>query len=208
RQQDEIVLVLAKRREALGGERADHLARQVGDTQRLADWIFETEETLLHGVADDANTGGVVHVILVEHGAAGDLPALDVEVLSAFAAVLRAPVDVAVNDLRASIRLRRDGLDERDLLADGFGIRDEKTVGAVRASAHAVGCTAARLDPHKVLTEIRELLLDLNGAGLADGDDADDRADTDHDAEHGEGAAQLVAHEKARAFTQDGDEEH
>lgn len=74
--------------------------------------------------------------------------------------------------------------------------------------ADAVDGAPAGLDPHEVVAQVVELLLDLDRPGLADGDNADHRPDADGNAQHGEDAAHLVAHQGTAAVLEDVEEEH
>jgi len=50
---------------------------------------------------------------------------------------------------------------------------------SVWASAHAIHRATSGLDPHKIVPEIVQLLLDSGLSGFADGDDTDDRRNPD-----------------------------
>ena len=86
---------------------------------------------------DHANVRGAIDVVLREDGALIDDPAFDVEVLGRNAPVRRVPVLVAVDHLDGIIDVRRDALDQRDLILDG------DRIGTVTASS-CRACPCAR----------------------------------------------------------------
>ena len=184
------------------------MAGQVFDADHLADGIFGAEELLAHSLADDADVAGAFHVGPGERRAQRHSPAFDLEIFRRDAAVPGEPVLVAVHDLGVGIDVGGGQLDERHLLENGLDVALQQGLGAMTAAADAAGRARTGLDPHKVVAEIIELLLHLGGAGLADGDDADDGADADGDAQHGERASQLVAEQSAQGFADDGAGRH
>ncbi len=78
------------------------------------------------------------------------------------------------------------------MLQNGFRIvGGERLIRAV-THADAAGIHAAGENHNHVVAQGLNLLLDLLTGSLADSDRADDGADTDNDAEHGENGPQLV----------------
>jgi len=190
---DRIVLVLARDREPLGVEHRNHLARHVANAHHLPDRILGSEELIAHRATDHADVGGPIDVVLGERGPLVHDPALDVEVVGGDAAVRRVPVLVAVDHLHGRVDVGRDALDERNLVLDRHRIGERQRLRPAHARSNPVHRPAPGLDPDEVVPEIVHLLLDLGLAGLADGDHADHRGDSDRDAEDGQKASRLVA---------------
>src|ERR1051326_8855722 len=208
RQDDGVVLVLAGHRQPFRRERRHDFARHGFHAHDFADRILGAEEVVAHGLAEDADGGGALDVVLRERRALRDRPSLDIKVFGRDAAERAEPVLVAVDDLRGSVDVRRDALDQRDLVLDGDGVAEGERLRAARAGADAVDRAAAGLDPDEVVAEVVELLLDARLPGFADGHDADHRGDADGDAEDGEHAAHLVAQQRPGGGGEDGEIVH
>ena len=69
--------------------------------------------------------------------------------------------------------VRRLRLDQRNLLSNRDRVGDGEGLGGVRAGASAIHRAAPRLDPHEVVAEVIELLLDTRLTGFADRDDTE-----------------------------------
>src|ERR1700739_4512572 len=98
--------------------------------------------------------------------------------------VARVPILVGVDDLNVAIDVGRYAFNQRNLILDGDGVGVYQGFGSMRAGAHAVDGAAAGLNPHEIVAEIVELLLDAGLPCFADGHDANHRGDADGDAEH------------------------
>ena len=122
-QDDRVVLVLAGDREALRLERRDHLAGQVVHADHLADRVLGAEELVAHGAADHADVGGALDVVLRRTRRPGrSTQRLMSKYSGRDAAVAGEPVLVAVDDLDRAVDVRRDALDQRDLILDRDGV--------------------------------------------------------------------------------------
>src|SRR5262249_47556063 len=135
--------------------------------------------------AQHADCRVVVHVILGKSSATLKVPFADFKILGTHAAILRAPVQVAVNRLDAAIHVWRSALDAGDLVQDGLGIADHQGLDAARADADPVTRPAAGFHPNQVVADFAELVLHAAGAGFAHADHANERPDTHDDPQHG-----------------------
>jgi len=94
------------------------------------------------------------------------------------------------------IHVRRNALDERDLILDGNRIRHNQCFGVMRPRAHAVHRAPPCLNPYKIIPKIIQLLLDASLPRLADSHNANDRCDPDGDAQDRQNAPQLVSKQR------------
>ncbi len=62
--------------------------------------------------------------------------------------------------------------------------------------AHAIHRTPSGLNPHKIVPEIVQLLLDSGLSGLADRDDTDDRCDPNRYSQDRQDASHLVPQQR------------
>jgi hypothetical protein len=62
--------------------------------------------------------------------------------------------------------------------------------------AHAIHRATSGLDPHKIVPEIVQLLLDSGLSGFADGDDTDDRRNPDRYSQDRQDASHLVPQQR------------
>jgi hypothetical protein len=62
--------------------------------------------------------------------------------------------------------------------------------------AHAIHRATSGFDPHKIVPEIVQLLLDSGLAGFADGDDTDDRRNPDGYSQDRQDASHLVPQQR------------
>src|SRR6185312_15416403 len=137
---EEIVLVLAERCLALGGEDADDAQRHAFHLNGRADRVFVfAEELAIDRLTDDADqrTGAVV--LLREGAAGGDLPIGGIEI--ARGDTLDAGRPVAIAELHLT-QLADDVADLRDRFVfslDRLRIGDGKGRGAAEARAHPAG---------------------------------------------------------------------
>ncbi len=76
RHEDDIVLVGAEARLALGLKQADHLAGHVLDAEVLADRIDVTEQLVAHGLADDAGGPAAADLAVEELTSGRERPVL------------------------------------------------------------------------------------------------------------------------------------
>src|SRR6266704_2442564 len=76
------------------------------------------------------------------------------------------------------------------------GISTHTCFGAMSTGANAVYSPHARLNPHKIVAEVIELLFDTRLAGLANSHHANHGSDADGDAQHRQDAAHLIAHQR------------
>jgi hypothetical protein len=205
---DRVVLVLPEVIEALGGEHADDLERDVADAHRLPDGIGFGEELVGDGLAEDGDLGPRQHVGLGEHRALGERPGADIEVGDVLAEDLGVPVEAAGHDLGAIAHLGADGGNAGDLLLNGERIFHGERTGRAPAAAHAAGREVAGEDGDDVLAEAGDGGLDLGFGAVADADDGDHRGDADDDAQGGQHGAQRAATQRAEGDLDDVPETH
>src|ERR1700682_4350305 len=93
-------------------------AGQAIDSYYFPHWRFDAKKLVPNCFSKDANVRRAIHVILREDRSLVDVPALDVEVFGRNAAVGGVPILIAIDDLDRIIHIRRDALDERDLVLD------------------------------------------------------------------------------------------
>src|ERR1700682_4261382 len=103
-----------------------------------SNWIFDAKKLLPNRFPNDANVRSAIHVILREDRSLIHVPALDVEVFGRNAAVGSVPILIAIDDLHGIIYIRRNALDERDLVLDGHGISHHQRLRIVSAGAEAI----------------------------------------------------------------------
>jgi hypothetical protein len=106
------------------------------------------------------------------------------------------PVLIAVHDLYRIVHVRRNALDERDLVLDGEGVRHHQRLRVVRARADPVYGAASCFNPDKIIPEIVQLLLDTGLSRFADGHNANDCRDAYRDPQDSQDAAHLVSEQR------------
>src|SRR5258708_4442066 len=102
------------------------------------------------------------------------------------------PVLVSIDDLLWITHMARNTLDEEYLILDGHRTRSHHRLVVVRPRSDSVNCPPSRLNPHKIVAQIIELLLDPRLPGFSDGDHADDRRDPDRYTQDRQHASHLV----------------
>src|SRR5207253_10189316 len=192
RDQDDVVLVLPPRVLTLAREQADHRERDLLDADDLAHGLGLSEEVERRRRAEERHLRRAVDVLLEDRTAFVDGPVARLEVRGRHPLDLGGPVEVAVDDLRVAAHRPRGRLYARDLTGDRRGVvlRDRELAAHSEPDTGAV--RAARQHDDQVRPEALDLLDD---AGLGSGADAhhgDHRADADDDAEHRQGAPELV----------------
>ncbi len=103
------------------------------------------------------------------------------------------PVLVPIDDLHWIIHVGRNTLDERYLILDGHRISYHQRLGVMRPRPHAIHGPTSGLNPHKIVAQVVQLLLDAGLPGLSDGDHADDRRDPDRYTQDRQNASHLVS---------------
>src|SRR6267378_2101145 len=131
-----------------------HFARKAVDTYHLPNWVFDAKQLFFNCTADRADVSRSIHIILREYGTLIDVPSLYVEVFWRNAAVGRVPILIAIDDLYWIIHIRRNALDERNLVLDGYSIGHDQRLRVMRTRAHTVDRAAASLNPDKVVSKI------------------------------------------------------
>jgi hypothetical protein len=91
------------------------------------------------------------------------------------------PILVAIDDLNRIVYLRRDALNQRNLVLDSNRIAHDQRLRIVRARAYSVDRAATGFNPDEVVSEIVELLLDAGLPRFADRHYTDYRRDPDRD---------------------------
>ena len=158
---DGVVLVLTEEIEALGGEDAEDLERNVADADGLPEGIFVGEKLVGDGLADDGHLAVAAHVLLGEHGPVAEGPDADIEVFGAFAHDRGVPVQAIGQNLGAVAQLRADGDDPGDFTQNGLGILGRQAAGGAPAAAHAAAHRGAGENADDVLAETGNLALHL-----------------------------------------------
>src|SRR5882757_3889367 len=151
-----------------------NLAGEAVDAYYLSNRILDAKKLLPNRFPGDANVRCAIHVILREDRSFIHIPSFDVEVFGRNAAVGGVPILIAIDDLNGIIHIRRDALDERDLVLDGHGISHHQRLRIVSAGADAIDRPASGFNPDKVVSQVVEVLLDSGLPGIADGNYTDD----------------------------------
>ena len=112
------------------------------------------------------------------------------------AAVGRVPILIAIDDLYWIVHIRRNALDERNLVLDGYGVGHNQRLRIMRARAHAVDRAPASLNPDEVVPQIIQLLLDSRLSRFANGHDADHGGNPDGDPQNRQDASHLVSEQR------------
>ena len=190
RHDDDVVLVRAEARLSFGLEQADHLARDVLDTDALPNRIGAPEQFVAHGLADDADRPTGTH-LAVEEGAAGrQHPVLGDEVGVVGAGHDRVAAFGPIDHRHRLLGDRRHGTHAAELAAHGLDVAGVERLG-VRAGAPRSELSGG--DEQEIAAELREVGAHLGGSAVADRHHGDDGADADDDAQHGEERPQGVA---------------
>ncbi len=196
RHEDDVVLVDAERRLALGREDAEHPERVPADADDPPDGVLVAEERVRHGHADEDDLRLDGLVVRVPRGALLHRPVSHHQVRERGAYRLRVAVLVAVDDLHRGPQRGRDRRDARRLAQDGapvfLGDAHAAALGAARARRlHRLGkdddeVRADRLDLRRhVLARARAQRRHRHHGGHAD-----------EDAEHRERGPHRVAHDR------------
>jgi len=106
------------------------------------------------------------------------------------------PILIAIDDLDWIIHIRRNALNERNLILDGYGIGHYQRLRVMRARAHAVDRAAASLNPDEVVSKIIQLLLDSRLSGFANGHDTDYCCNPDGYPQNRQDASHLVSEQR------------
>src|SRR5262249_48064502 len=136
-------------------------------------------------------------VLLAERTTRRKAPLADFEIVRRLAEDARGPVFIARRDLAAAADFGAHERHAGDFALDRFGVVDAQRPGKSRAAADASAREAAGPDENHVLSETRDLRLDLRLGAVADADHRDDGADADDHAEHGQDRAEFVPLEGA-----------
>ncbi len=128
----------------------------------------------------------------IQPAAGGEVHGADFLVNRRYAVDGKAAGIVAARHLEITIQFRGDAADEVTLLADGLDVRGRQLNAA--ASALITGLPGGAAAPHDgdVGAECEEALPVTDLEAVANGHHEDNGGDAPGDAEHGEGAAQLV----------------
>ena len=132
----------------------------------------------------------------------------DVEVFRRFTENTRIPVLISRRDLRIRGNFFAYRDDAGDFAADRLGVFDFQSAGAPEPGANAARGDAAGKNLENVLTEARDLRLDLRFRSVADADHRDDGADADDDAKRGENGAEFILAQCASGNLETGTESH
>src|SRR6202041_2752866 len=155
--------------------------------------VFHPEQLIPDGAANRAHISRPIHVVLGEYGALVHVPALYLEVFWRNTTVGGVPILIAIDDLDRIINIRRNALDQRNLILDGHGIGHHQRLRIVCACHHAIDRTTARLNPNKVIAQVVQLLLDPSLSGFTDGNNTDYGRNPDTDPQDRENASHLIS---------------
>ena len=195
---DDVVLVLPHRAAALGLEDADDAEREVLDPHGLADRVLALEEGVRHGRAEHATLAAARTSDSPKKTPRSTFHERMNGQSTPTPWTLRAPVQVARDDLGGRAGHRRHVGDRRALRADGRdvllgdrGLPGEDARPGLRRHA--------REDHEEVRAEGRDLRLDGGLGALAHADHRDDAGHADDDAERRQHRAHLVARDRLQA---------
>src|ERR1019366_8173073 len=107
-----------------------------------------------------AHVGRSIYIVLRKYCSLVHVPALYIEVLGRNPAVGGMPILISVDDLNWIIDIRRNALDERNLVLDRDGVGHDQCLRVMRARADSIDRTAASLNPDEVVSKVVQLLLD------------------------------------------------
>src|ERR1700730_2994155 len=169
------------------------LAGKAIDAYHFSNRCFNTEKLFPNGSPNHANVSRPIHVILREYCALIHVPTFDVEVFGRNAAVGGVPILIAVDNLNRIIHIRRNALDQRNLVLDCDGIGHNQRLRVMRACPDAVDRPAASFNPDEVFSQVVQLLLVSLLSRVADGHDTDDSCNPDGDPQHSQDASHLVS---------------
>ena len=199
-----VVLVAPHRALSLGGEHADHFARELFDAQGFADRAVRVEQFTAHGGTDDAHGLAGAFFAGAEEAACGQFPVAGGEIIGGAAGDGGGPVAAADHHHHALAGGRRDGVQRADLDFYRFRI-----FGLERGRAgEAVGHALAGTQHQQVAAEAADLVRHGLRRAVAQRDHGDHGADADDDAEHGEERAHQVAPDLSQGEQQCGPAHH
>jgi hypothetical protein len=154
RQNDRVILILTRSRKPLGASTATDL-----HGKSFTEWPFRQDSApgslIAHGPADQTD------IRRPPTSSAKTAPSITHRLMSKYrghAAVLRTNSDCR-DDLRRAVAHLRTRLDQRNLIHDRDHVGETRRC-RVSTSPYAVDGAAARFDPHEVVAEVVELLLD------------------------------------------------
>src|SRR5437763_13978812 len=196
RHENRVILVLAGNRQPFGQERANDLAGHVLNAHDFPDGVLYAEKLIPHGPPDHTYVRGSLDVVLRKCRALVKVPALNVEIFWRHPPVSGIPVLVSIDDLDRAVDVRRDALNQRHLILNSHGIAHHQRFRTVCTSASAIDGAPARLDPHEILAEAVELLLDARLAGFSNRNDANHGGDPDRDTQDREHTSQFVSQQR------------
>ena len=106
------------------------------------------------------------------------------------------PILIAVDHLHWIVHIRRNTLDQRNLVLDRNGIGHHQRARIMRARAHSVDRPAPSFDPDEVVSEVVQLLLDSRLSRVPDCHDTDDRRNSDGNSQNRQDASHLVSEQR------------
>ncbi len=106
------------------------------------------------------------------------------------------PILVAIDDLHRIIYVGRNALDERNLILNSHGVSHHQRLGVMCPSSDAIHRSSSRLNPHKVVAQIVQLLLDARLSCFSDRNNTNDRGDPDGNSQYRQDAAHLVSEQR------------
>src|SRR6516165_179628 len=115
-----------------------------------------------------------------------NLPPANIEVLGSHTAIGGIPVLSSIDDLDPSVDIGTHAFEAGNFGEDGPRVFHSQTLCLPRAEPHAVGCTAAGLNPDHVVSELLQLVFHFCRSSLAHSHYTDEGGDAHNKAQHGE----------------------
>src|SRR5215469_5917064 len=185
RHSHEIILVPAAGRRSLGLKYTNYATGHRLYTDAFADRVFVREQILNERLTENANGNISIYVVMRKDRSCLNPPPAYIEVLGSHSAVGSVPVLSAIDDLDTSVHIGTHPFEARNFCEDGPSVFDCQTLGLSCPKSHAVGSTAAGLNPDHVVSELLQLAFHLRRPSLAHSYNTDKSRDAHHQTEHG-----------------------
>ena len=119
----------------------DPLNRGIADpANTLAQRIFVVlEKTINYSLPENADCGGLVGLVLGEEASFFHVPPANIGKFSGNTSILRAPVQVSINNLDVTVAVRNHALDAGDLPLNGSSIFENQCPAAPGTHAYTIG---------------------------------------------------------------------
>ena len=158
------------------------------------------EKTINYSLPENADCGGLVGLVLGEEASFFHVPPANIGKFSGNTSILRAPIQVSINNLDVTVAVRDHALDAGDLPLNGSSIFENQCPAAPGTHAYTIGRARSRFNPDHVVAQVMQLLFDPCRTGVTDGDHADKRSYAHGDAQNRQGAPDLVSGQLPERF--------